>query len=107
MKEIFLKNILGTGKPTRSALRRNQRIAIGRTAPPVAEILTFDDPDPRPEQKKRKSQVEQLGIPKPEKRKLTEDEQIKVDELASEFSSFLRPEKSDDFWKGLDFGSAF
>jgi len=30
-----------------------------------------------------------------------------VDELASEFSSFLRPEKSDDFWKGLDFGSAF
>jgi hypothetical protein len=79
----------------------------GRTASPVAEILTFDNPEPKPEPKKRKSQLEQLGIPKPERRELTEDEQRKVDELASEFSSFLMPKKSDDFWKGLDFGNAF
>ena len=77
----------------------------GRTASPVAEILTFDDPKPEP--KKRKSQLEQVGIPKPERRELTGDEQRKVDELASEFSSFLTPKNSDDFWKGLDFGSAF
>ena len=79
----------------------------GRTASSVDEILTFDDPEPKPDPKKRKSRLEQLGIPKPEKRELTEDEQRKVDELASEFSSFLRPKNSDDFWNGLDFGSAF
>ena len=81
----------------------------GRTASPVAEILTFEtpDPEPKPKPKKRKSQLEQLGIPKPERKELTEDEQRKVDELASEFSSFLTPKKSDDLWKGLDFGSAF
>jgi hypothetical protein len=79
----------------------------GRTTCPVAEILTFDDPEPKPETRKRKSQLEQLRIPKPESRELTEDEQSKADELASEFGSFLRPQKSDDFWKGLDFGSAF
>jgi len=79
----------------------------GRTASPVAEILTFDDSEPKAEPKKRKSQLEQLGIPKPERPELTEDEQRKADELASELSSLLRPQKSDDFSKGLDFGSAF
>ena len=79
----------------------------GRTASPVAEILTFNDPEPKPEPRKRKSQLEQLGIPKSGKKELTEDEQRKVDELASEFSSFLTPKKSDDLWKGLDSGSAF
>ena len=79
----------------------------GRTASPVAEILTFDDPGPKPQPKKRKSQLEQLGIPKPERRELNKDEQRKADELASEFSSFLGPKKSEDFWKGLDCGSAF
>ena len=76
-------------------------------ASPDSEILTFDAPEPKPEPKKRKSQLEQLGIPKPERRELTEDQQRKADELASEFSSLLTTKKSDDFWKGLDFGSAF
>ena len=79
----------------------------GRTASPDSEVLTFDAPEPKPEPKKRKSRLEQLGIPKPERRELTEDEQKKADELASEFSSFLTPKKSDDFWSGLDSGSAF
>jgi hypothetical protein len=79
----------------------------GRIASPDSEILTFDAPEPKPEPKKRKSQLEQLGIPKPEKRELTEEEQKKADELASEFSSCLTPKKSDDFWSGLDWGNAF
>jgi len=84
----------------------------GRTASPDAEIFTFDAPEPKSGSKKRKSRLEQLGIPKPERRKperreLTEEEQKKADELASEFSSFLTPKKSDDFWSGLDSGSAF
>jgi hypothetical protein len=76
----------------------------GRDASPGDEVLKFDDPGP--ELKRRKSQLEKLGIPKPERRELNKAEQREVDELASEFSRFLTPKKSDDFWKGLDFGSA-
>jgi DNA primase catalytic core len=79
----------------------------GRPASPVAEILKFDDPEPKSEPKKRKSQLEQLGIPKLEREELTEEEQKRVDELASEFSRFLTPKKSEDFCSGLDFGNAF
>jgi hypothetical protein len=50
---------------------------------------------------------ENLGIPKAEKRELTEEERKKADELAAEFSNFSTPKKSEDSWKGLDSGSAF
>ena len=77
----------------------------GRTAPPDSAVLTFDDL--KPDMKKRKSQLELLGIPKPEKRELTEDEQKNADELANEFGSFLTPEKAVDPWKGLDTENSF
>ena len=64
------------------------------------------DLEPKPK-KRYKSIYEQLGIPKPEKRDLTEEERRKADELVAEFSKFSTPEKSEDFWKGMDSGSAF
>jgi len=65
----------------------------------------FRNPEPKPQ--KRKSRLEQLGIMKPEKRELTEEEQRKADELVAEFSKFSIPEKSEDSWPGLDSRSAF
>jgi len=38
---------------------------------------------------------------------LTEDEQKKTDELASEFSTCLEMKKSEDIWKGFGSESAF
>ncbi len=67
----------------------------------------FEDSAPEPKPKKRKSRLEQLGIMKPEKRELTEEERKKADALAAEFREFSMPEKSKDLWKGLDSGSAF
>jgi hypothetical protein len=67
----------------------------------------FEDSGLEPKPQKRKSRLEQLGIPKPEKRELTEEERRRVDEFAAQFSKFLSPEKSEDLWKGLDSGSAF
>jgi hypothetical protein len=67
----------------------------------------FKDSTPEPKPRKRKSIFEQLGIPKAEKRELTEEERRKVDELVANVSKFSTAIKSEDFWKGLDFGSAF
>ncbi|MGA2954847.1 MAG: hypothetical protein ABSF48_03905 [Thermodesulfobacteriota bacterium] len=69
--------------------------------------IAHDAPEPKPEPKKRKSRLEQLGIPKPERHELTEDEQKKTDELASEFSTCLEMKKSEDIWKGFGSESAF
>jgi ABC-type polar amino acid transport system ATPase subunit len=82
---------------------RNQRIAIMEEMSPDSEILTFDAPEPRLDPKKRKSQLEKRGIPKRERRELTEIERIQADELASEFSSFLTRKKDEDFWNDAGF----
>ena len=67
----------------------------------------FEESAPEPKPRKRKSIFEQLGILKPEKRELTEEERRKADELAAKASKFLAAEKSEDSWPGLDSGIAF
>ena len=84
----------------------NSKGTISSTTPDdFGDEYKFNDPDPEP--KKRKSQLEQLGFQKPEKKDLTEEETREREKLASEFSSFLTPKKSEDLWKGLDSESAF
>jgi hypothetical protein len=73
----------------------------------LGEAYTFKDP---PEPVKKKSRLSRLGIELPEKKApaaLTEEEQRKADELASEFKSFLTVEKSEDFWKSFGSENSF
>ena len=71
----------------------------------LGDEFKFKDPEPKP--KKKKSRLEQLGIPTPERRELTEEEQRKTKELASEFKSCIETRTSVDPWKGFDTGAAF
>ena len=76
VKEIILKSILGRDKVMRATLRRNQRIIIMEEL--LHLILKSSHSmlqNQNQDRKKRKSRLEQLGIPKPEKRELTGDEQ--------------------------------
>jgi hypothetical protein len=89
---------------TRSARTSPMPLCSSSDHDALGEEYAFKDP---PEPKKRKSRLEELGIPKPEKRELTEEERRKAEELAADFSKFSTPIKQEDFWKGLDSGGAF
>jgi hypothetical protein len=67
----------------------------------------FEDSTPEPKPRKRKSIFEQLGIQRPEKRELTEEERRKVDKLVAEFKGYIGMGKRGDIGKALGSDDSF